>query len=122
MTKTLTYRGPDDTGFYVKENLGIALGHRRLSILDLSPLGHQPMESFNGRYVIVFNGEIYNYRELRKELASNFNISFKSNSNTEVILAGFEIWGIEKTLKKSWYFKLGKINGCKKRFSKKFII
>lgn len=101
MTKTLTYRGPDDAGFYVKENLGIALGHRRLSVLDLSPLGHQPMESFNGRYVVVFNGEIYNYRELRKELTSNFNINFKSNSDTEVILAGFEIWGIEKTLRKT---------------------
>lgn len=77
MTKTLTYRGPDDAGFYVEENLGIALGHRRLSILDLSPLGHQPMEFFNGRYVIVFNGEIYNYRELGKQLEGNFNQAWK---------------------------------------------
>ncbi len=101
ITDTLSHRGPDDAGFYIDENNGIALGHRRLSILDLSSKGHQPMESFGGRYIITYNGEVYNYRDLRKELENDFNINFKSNSDTEVLLAGFEVWGIEKTLKKS---------------------
>ena len=100
MTSTLSHRGPDDVGFYVDEKNGVALGHRRLAILDLSERGHQPMESFSGRYVIVYNGEIYNYKDLSKEMRDNFNIDFKSNSDTEVLLAGFEVWGIEQTLKK----------------------
>ncbi|MCD6401845.1 MAG: asparagine synthase (glutamine-hydrolyzing), partial [Anaerolineales bacterium] len=100
MTKTFTHRGPDDSGFYINKETGIALGHRRLSILDLSPKGHQPMESFSGRHVIVYNGEVYNYKELRKEIENDFNIKFKSSSDTEVVLAGFEVWGIEETLKR----------------------
>ena len=100
MARALAHRGPNDEGFYVDEKAGIALGHRRLSILDLSPKGHQPMISFSGRYVIVYNGEVYNYKELRKEIENNFDIKFKSNTDTEVILAGFEVWGLEKTLKR----------------------
>ncbi len=100
MTSTLSHRGPDDVGFYVDEKNGIALGHRRLAILDLSERGRQPMESFSGRYVIIYNGEIYNYKDLSKEMRDNFNIDFKSNTDTEVLLAGFEVWGIEQTLKK----------------------
>ena len=100
MTRIIINRGPDDEDFYVDKKAGTALGHRRLSILDLSSKGRQPMESFSGRYVIVYNGEVYNYKELRKEIENNFNINFKSNSDTEVILAGFEVWGTEKTLKR----------------------
>ncbi len=100
MTETLVHRGPDDSGFYVDEKYGIALGHRRLSILDISPKGHQPMTSFSGRYVIIYNGETYNYKELQKEIEDEFNIKFKGSSDTEVILAGFDVWGVEKTLKK----------------------
>jgi len=100
MTRILAHRGPDDEGFYIDEKTGIALGHRRLSILDLSPKGHQPMISCSGRYVIVYNGEVYNYKELRKEIKNNCDIKFKSDTDTEVILAGFEIWGIEETLRR----------------------
>src|SRR4249920_792940 len=68
MADTLRHRGPNDSGAWVDAEAGIALGFRRLSILDLSPTGHQPMHSICNRYVIVFNGEIYNFRSLRKEL------------------------------------------------------
>src|SRR3990172_7186489 len=88
MTNSLGHRGPDDEGIFIDRNLG--LGHKRLSILDISQLGHQPMESDNGRYVIVHNGEIYNYREIRKELP---DYPFKSNTDTEVILASYITWG-----------------------------
>jgi len=70
MAARIAYRGPDDAGVWVDEEAGIALAHRRLSIVDLSPAGHQPMQAASGRYVIVFNGEIYNHLELRKELES----------------------------------------------------
>lgn len=100
MSEALTYRGPDDFGVYTDEKNGIALSHRRLSILDLSPKGHQPMESFSGRYVIVYNGEVYNFQELKTEIDNNFGVKFKSDSDTEVILAGLEVWGIENVLKK----------------------
>lgn len=70
MNGTLSHRGPDDEGVWIDEAAGIALGHRRLAILDLSPAGHQPMVSACGRYVLVFNGEIYNHLELRQELTA----------------------------------------------------
>lgn len=73
MISTLSYPGPDGKGFYVDEKSVIALGHRRLAILDLFERGRQPMESFSGRYVIVYNGEIYNYKDLSKEIKDNFN-------------------------------------------------
>lgn len=92
MTETLRHRGPDDMGVWVASNPSIALGHRRLSILDLSAEGRQPMVSHNGRYVVVFNGEIYNFRELRKELSSSYR--FRGVSDTEVMLAAFERWGV----------------------------
>ena len=88
MNKETTHRGPDGTGVFVTPH--ISLGHNRLAIIDLSPAGAQPMKSHNGRYVIVFNGEIYNYRELKKELQS---YPFQSTSDTEVILAAYEAWG-----------------------------
>lgn len=97
MGDAITHRGPDDAGVWVDEAAGIALSHRRLSILDLSPAGHQPMASPGGRYVIVFNGEIYNHLELREALSG---IAWRGHSDTETLLAAFEAWGIEATLKK----------------------
>lgn len=96
MEDALIARGPDGGGVWVDEKNGIALSHRRLAIIDLSPEGHQPMVSASGRYVISFNGEIYNYRELRAEL----DYPWRGQSDTEVLLAAIENWGIEKTLLK----------------------
>lgn len=99
MAEALRHRGPDDGGVWVDDTAGIALGHRRLSILDLSPAGHQPMASASGRYMIAFNGEIYNHLELRGLLCSVRNDGqWRGHSDTETLLACFEAWGIEKTL------------------------
>ena len=68
MGDALKHRGPDDSGVFYDDSTGLGLGHRRLSILDLSPAGHQPMASHSGRYIIIFNGEVYNFEEIRKEL------------------------------------------------------
>jgi asparagine synthase (glutamine-hydrolysing) len=96
MTDTLRLRGPDDAGIWTDSDAGIALGHRRLSILDLSPLGKQPMISADGRYVIVFNGEVYNYRAIRHELEMQGQVpEFNGQSDTEVILAAISAWGLE---------------------------
>ncbi len=92
MMDAVRHRGPDDDGAWLEPASGIALGHRRLSIIDLSPLGHQPMTSASGRYVIAFNGEIYNYRELRRALETK-GITFRSHSDTEVILEAASAWG-----------------------------
>ncbi|MBR8830403.1 MAG: Asparagine synthetase [glutamine-hydrolyzing] 1 [Chroococcopsis gigantea SAG 12.99] len=99
MSATLIHRGPDDGGIWIDETLGIALGHRRLSILDLSPQGHQPMISADGRYIIVFNGEIYNFLDLRGQLGRH--CKFRGHSDTEVLLEAFSLWGIEATLKQA---------------------
>lgn len=90
MTDTIVHRGPDAEGQYVYKNVG--LGHRRLSILDLSENGKQPMISYDDRYVIVFNGEIYNYVELKEELQESGGI-FKNNTDTEVIIEAYRHWG-----------------------------
>ena len=123
MAEKIAYRGPDDCGVWLDDKAGVALAHRRLSIVDLSPAGHQPMLSASGRYVMVFNGEIYNHLDLRRELdntgllryARNDDpdvssrspegrgdpVAWRGHSDTETLLAGFEAWGIEVTLKKT---------------------
>lgn len=101
MAERIAHRGPDDSGVWVDGEAGIALAHRRLSIVDLSAAGHQPMVSVSGRYVLVYNGEIYNHRELRLALNIESAASWRGHSDTETILAGFEIWGIEVTLQKT---------------------
>lgn len=89
MMQTIKHRGPDDEGIFSKGN--VSLGHVRLSIIDLSAAGHQPMFSYDERYCIVFNGEIYNYTELKKELEDVY--LFKTRTDTEVLLAAFAVWG-----------------------------
>lgn len=97
MTHAISYRGPDDDGHFIDGAAGIGLGHRRLAIVDLTPEGHQPMTSVSGRYVMVFNGEVYNHNRLRPELLSaGFN--FRGHSDTEVMLAAIEHWGVEGAL------------------------
>lgn len=98
MLSALKHRGPDDSGVWSDSSDPVLLGHRRLSILDLSQAGHQPMLSHSGRYVIAFNGEIYNHIELRKELG---HVTWRGHSDTETLLAGIDAWGFETTLRKS---------------------
>jgi asparagine synthase (glutamine-hydrolysing) len=97
MTDQLYHRGPDDHGVWIDQDVGITLGHRRLSIQDLSSLGHQPMVSSSGRFVIAFNGEIYNFLALGEELAG-LGARLRGHSDTEVILAAIEEWGLDKTV------------------------
>jgi len=113
MSDTLIHRGPDDGGVWCDSEQRIGLGHRRLAIVDLSPAGHQPMVSASGRYVITFNGEIYNHLELREALEKHplptplpqagegINGKWRGHSDTETLLAGIEAWGLEAILKKS---------------------
>jgi asparagine synthase (glutamine-hydrolysing) len=93
MTRQLHHRGPNDEGVYIDSDGALGFGHRRLSILDLSAQGHQPMLSSDGNIAITFNGEIYNYQELRKQLESS-GFQFRSSSDTEVIIAAYQQWGI----------------------------
>ena len=113
MADSIAHRGPDDTGVWCDETTGIVLAHRRLSIVDLSPAGHQPMASASGRYEIAFNGEIYNHLDLRRELErptptltlpleeGGNVIQWRGHSDTETLLAGIEAWGLEATLKRA---------------------
>lgn len=102
MATALIHRGPDSDGFWLDAEAGIALAHRRLSILDLSPAGAQPMPSASGRFVIVFNGEIYNHQEMRHDMeATGAACAWNGHSDTETLLAGFEIWGFEATLRRA---------------------
>ncbi|MGC5327273.1 asparagine synthase (glutamine-hydrolyzing) [Brevibacillus sp. SYSU BS000544] len=99
MTDAINYRGPDGEGYWVDESLGIGLGHRRLSIIDLSSNGHQPIVSQNGRYVMIYNGEVYNHQQLARELDS-LGYQRKGHSDTEIILACFEAWGIDQSIQR----------------------
>lgn len=101
MIDAIAHRGPDDSGIWLDEQAGVALGHRRLAILDLSAAGHQPMPSPSGRYVMVYNGEIYNHSDLRKSLElGEASFSWRGHSDTEVMLAAFDRWGITATLER----------------------
>ena len=99
MADALRHRGPDDSGVWVNHESGIALGHRRLSIIDLSSEGQQPMHSADGRYVITFNGEIYNHRALRAEL-EELGHAFRGHSDTEVMLGAITQWDLEPAIKR----------------------
>ncbi len=103
MTRALVYRGPDDEGVWVEAVAGLALGHRRLSILDVSPHGHQPMVSHDGRYVVAFNGEIYNFQDLRHDLdrqSCGQAIPWRGHSDTEVLLAAVSRWGVQEAVQR----------------------
>jgi len=105
MALAIQHRGPDDAGAWADASAGIALGFRRLSILDLSSAGHQPMHSASGRYVMTFNGEIYNHTDLR-DLLSTAQLGktaqpWRGHSDSETLLACFEAWGLEETLQKT---------------------
>ena len=126
MTDALVHRGPDASGFWVDASRGIALGHRRLSIVDLSPLGEQPMVSTSGRFWLVFNGEIYNYRALRESLRAQGAL-FRGHSDTEVLLALIERDGFEAALSQSvgmfaialWDRHTGRLALARDRFGEK---
>jgi len=98
-TDIIEHRGPDDDGHWVDPQSGMALGFRRLSIIDLSQAGHQPMQSFHGRYWMTFNGEVYNAFKFRDELIQ-LGFKFRGHSDTEIMLAMFEAWGVETSVKK----------------------
>lgn len=101
MSDRLVHRGPDGDGVWVDHTAGIALAHRRLAILDLSPAGRQPMQSSSARYVITFNGEIYNYLTIRRDLEkAGVAPEWRGHSDTEVMLAAFEHWGIRASLER----------------------
>ena len=101
MSATISHRGPDDGGLWSDAQAGVWLGHRRLSIVDLSPAGHQPMQSASGRYTIAFNGEIYNHKSLRVEMENAGQApNWCGRSDTETLLHGFDLWGIQKTIEK----------------------
>jgi asparagine synthase (glutamine-hydrolysing) len=102
MTAAIAHRGPDSDGIWLDTEAGIALGHRRLSILDLSPAGNQPMISPSGRYVLSFNGEIYNHRELRASLEAQRKApNWRGQCDTETLAAAFDAWGIAATVRKA---------------------
>jgi asparagine synthase (glutamine-hydrolysing) len=102
MAAAISSRGPDDYGVWQDDHSPVGLAHRRLSIVDLSPAGHQPMVSASGRYVCVYNGETYNHRELRQQLEERSSaLNWRGHSDTETMLAGFDVWGIEETLRRA---------------------
>lgn len=116
MSSVLAHRGPDSFNTYIDIDKNIALLHRRLAIIDLSEEGSQPMVSTSGRYTIIFNGEIYNYLELKQELKDTGH-TFYGKSDTEVILAAFEEWGIHRSVEKfNGMFAIGLLDGRENKF------
>ena len=101
MADALRHRGPDDAGVWSDDDAGIALSHRRLSIIDLSSAGHQPMLSPGGRWVLSYNGEIYNHLALRRELEGAGAVAWHGSSDTETLVVGIELWGLEATLQRA---------------------
>jgi len=102
MSDAIIHRGPDDGGSWSDAEAGVWLGHRRLAIVDLSPAGHQPMQSASGRYMIAFNGEIYNHLSMRQMLeTAEQSPSWRGHSDTETLLASFDAWGIQGTIEKA---------------------
>ena len=100
MNEKMYYRGPDASGIWSNEEHTVVFGHRRLAIVDLTPSGAQPMESHDGRYVIAYNGEIYNYIEIREKLLHENKVTaFKGTSDTEVLLEAVSAYGLEETLR-----------------------
>jgi asparagine synthase (glutamine-hydrolysing) len=125
MTDAIAHRGPDDAGYWIDAARGIHFGHRRLSILDLEG-GRQPMVTADGRYVIIFNGEIYNFAELRNELVGKGHVFVSDHSDTEVLLHGFREWGedLPRRLNGMWAFVIhdrqqNTLYGSRDRFGKK---
>lgn len=102
MADAIEYRGPDDVGVWLESNVGIALAHRRLAVIDLSPAGHQPMLSHSKRYALIFNGEIYNHLQIRGEIESRSpaSIPWRGNSDTETLLTCIDHLGVEDTLRR----------------------
>ena len=133
MTTPIAHRGPDDAGAWIDEHGRAALGHRRLSIVDLSPSGHQPMHSHDGRYVLVYNGEIYNHAALRREVEEAgggpgaVGRAWRGHSDTETLLEAIALWGLPAALRKSvgmfaialWDRKHRKLHLARDRFGEK---
>jgi asparagine synthase (glutamine-hydrolysing) len=127
MTDQIAHRGPDDEGVWIDEEARLGLGHRRLSIIDLSPLGHQPMLSNDGRWVLSYNGEIYNHSALRSELDSAGERRWRGHSDTETLVEAIAAWGLTRTLQKSvgmfalalWDRKERKLHLARDRFGEK---
>jgi len=114
MTTSLAHRGPDAFGYYIDDTVG--LGHRRLSIIDLSNNANQPMYSSDKRYVMVYNGEVYNYREIASELKQKFNLDFKTSSDSEIILEAYANYGPQFVEKLNGMFAIAIYDTLKKEF------
>ena len=130
MTRAVVHRGPDDEGIWLDRDSSVAFGHRRLAIVDLSPSGHEPMLSANARFVLTFNGEIYNHGELRKALEAENGVpdgGWRGHSDVEVFLEGIVHWGLQETLRRSagmfafalWDRKLRELTLVRDRFGEK---
>ena len=102
MAGCIAHRGPDGTGAWADPDHQVGFGHNRLAIIDLSPAGDQPMQSASGRYVIAYNGEVYNHEQLRHRLhEEGRSINWRGHSDTETLLAGIEAWGIRATVERA---------------------
>jgi asparagine synthase (glutamine-hydrolysing) len=110
MATTIAHRGPDDEGVWADADARIGLAHRRLSIVDLSPAGHQPMASADGRFVIAYNGEIYNHQAIRAELDARRAIAWRGHSDTETLVEAISEWGLSAALgRAAGMFALGPV-------------